>query len=106
MKIIKKVPSWDKRKNIDCFGYGNPHTIDHIYPIAKGGSNAKINKQSISLEANKQKADKTKGKIGSSWRFAILLKKEKEGNIICGQMYIRKKDWPTDEWYEVEPIII
>jgi len=104
MKIIKKVLSWDKKKNIDCFGYGNPHSIDHIYPLSLGGSNSNINRETISLESNQLKGDKTKGKIGDVWRFAVL-KLVKDGDVY-GKMFIRKKDWPVDEWYEVVPIVV
>lgn len=103
MKIIKKVKSWDDKNKEDCFGFIAPKTIDHIYPLSLDGSDAKINKQLLSLKANKIKANKTKGKIGGIWRFAIL--KNVKDDCVYGKMFIRQKDWPVDEWYEVMPVL-
>ena len=102
MKIIQKVKSWNNSTNLDCFGNGNPNDSDHIYPESLGGSNKKINKQKLSIISNAEKKNKTKGKIGSEWRFAIL--KQIKGDVVFGVMFIRNKNWPQNHWQEVTPI--
>ena len=103
MNIVGKVKSWSKSKNKDCFKNGIPEDVDHIYPLSKGGSNILENKQILSKESNFLKGQKTKGKIGTNWRFSILQKTTSEGKIY-GTMCIRHKDWEDDEWKEVIPV--
>ena len=95
MNIVGKVKSWSKSKNKDCFKNGNPKDVDHIHPLSKGGSNISKNKQTLSRESNFLKGQKTKGKIGTNWRFFILKKTTSEGKIY-GTMYIRREDWEVD----------
>ena len=102
MKITKKVKSWNNDTNLDCFGNAKPDDVDHIYPASLGGTETKKNKQRLSIASNRQKKNKTKGKIDSSWRFAVI--KQTKGDSVYGIMYIRKKEWPSDQWHEVIPV--
>ncbi len=102
MNITNKVKSWENNK--DCFGYPKPKDTDHIYPKTHGGSNVKANLQTLSKFANKAKMDKTKGKINDKWRFAIMKQQGADG-LVFGIMYIRKKEWKNDQWWEVIPTI-
>lgn len=63
--------------------------IDHIYPLAKGGSNFKENKQNLCQTSNREKADKTKGKINGI-QFSIIHKGKDVNNKIIGKMKISK----------------
>ena len=81
---------------------GKPDDIDHIYPKSSGGTDAKINMQRLSVSANKGKDNKTKGKIGDSWKFAIV--KQTKGDTVFGVMYIRHNQWSENEWKKVIPV--
>ena len=84
MKIIKHL-SLDKDTQLDCFGMGKSDDIDDIYPKRLGGTGAKVNIQILSVLANKEKNNKTKGKMGDSWKFAIA--KQTKGDTVFGVIY-------------------
>ena len=102
MKIKDKKKSYDKKTSTDCFENKGPPEVDHVYPTSLDGSNIKENKILLTKKSNNEKADKTKGKIGENWRFAVVRKKNKDGKVY-GTMHIRKKDSNPNEWTEILP---
>ena len=100
MQTTKTIQSWNKRTSKDCFGNGNPTTVDHIWPTASDGAAAKDNTLTLSKASNEEKANKTSGKINGI-RFSITKKSIKNGKIY-GRMVIQKQK--GGEWYLVVPI--
>ena len=94
------MKSWNSKENLDCFGNGSPTDLDHIWPLSKGGANNTINKQRISVISNRDKADKTKGKIGDT-RFSIVRTTDSKGNVY-GKMQIKNSN---NKWEWVKPVI-
>ena len=93
------MKSWNKDTNKDCFGNGNPSDIDHIWPTSKGGSNISENKMRLSKESNREKNDKTKGKVNGI-RFSVVRAMNSNGDVY-GKMQIKNSN---DEWEWVEVI--
>lgn len=62
---------------------------DHIYPLAEGGSNNKQNIQKLCRVSNREKADKTKGKINGI-RFSVKHAGRDNNNKIIGKMVLIK----------------
>lgn len=62
---------------------------DHIYPLAKDGSNNKLNIQKLCEASNREKADKTKGKVNGI-RFSVKHVGRDNNNKIIGEMVLIK----------------
>ena len=101
---MKTKKSWNKAKNYDCFENGNPKTIDHVWPLSKGGSNGKTNQMYISLISNQLMGNKTKGRIGQ-YRWSKVKVNTKD-NVVYGILRIRH-DSEVDKtnWITVIPVL-
>ena len=73
----------------DIFGLTGKETKDHIWPLAKDGSSAKLNIQLLSEESNALKGDRTKGKI-NGLRFSITETGRSASGKIIGKMKVLK----------------
>lgn len=91
--------SYNYDEEIDVFLIESDITnVDHIWPTAKNGSNWGDNKQTITKEANEQKADEISGYIGEV-RFTTLQHTTDDFDKIIGTTYV-SYDYGSN-WYEV-----